>query len=126
MCGTFTHIVSDLLVTDRGDATQFKPLLGATAALFDVDEVSADKAYSSKKNLQAAVDAGAVPYIPFKVGTVGGGDDLWSKMFHYFRFKREDFLRHYHERSNVETVFSMVKMKFGGAVKSKNETKRHR
>lgn len=121
MCGTFTHVVSDLIVSDKGDATQFKPLLDATVARFDVDEVSADKAYSSKKNLQAAVDAGAVPYIPFKEGTVGGGSDLWSKMFHYFQFKREEFLGHYHERSNVETVFSMVKGKFGAALKSKNE-----
>lgn len=43
-------------------------------------------------------------------------------MFHYFQYKREDFLAHYHGRSNVETVFGMVKAKFGAAVKSKNET----
>lgn len=122
MCGTFTHVVSDLIVSEKGDATQFKPLLDATVARFDVDEVSADKAYSSRANLQAAHDAGAVAYIPFKAGTVGGKDDLWSKMFHYFQFKREDFLAHYHERSNVETVFSMVQAKFGKHVKSKNPT----
>jgi transposase len=121
MCGTFTHVVSDLIVSDAGDATQFKPLLDATVARFDVDEVSADKAYSSKKNLEAAKAVGAVAYIPFKEGTVGGKADLWSKMFHYFQYKREDFLAHYHERSNVETVFGMVKAKFGGAVKSKND-----
>lgn len=121
MCGTFTHVVSDLIVSDAGDATQFKPLLDATVARFDVAEVSADKAYLSRMNLQAAHDAGAVAYIPFKEGTMGGGTDLWSKMFHYFQYKREEFLGHYHERSNVETVFSMVKAKFGAAVKSKNE-----
>lgn len=71
MCGTFTHVVSDLIVSDAGDTAMFKPLLDATVARFDVDEVSADKAYSSKKNLKATVDAGAVPYIPFKAGTVG-------------------------------------------------------
>lgn len=33
----------------------------------------------------------------------------------------ERFLSHYHQRSNVETVFHMVKTKFGDSVKSKNE-----
>lgn len=121
MCGTFTHVVSDLIVSEKGDAAMYRPLLDATVARFDVAEVSADKAYSSKRNLEATVAAGATPYIPFKAGTVGGGDDLWSKLFHYFRFKRDDFLSHYHERSNVEAVFGMVKAKFGAALKSKKE-----
>ena len=38
---------------------------------------------------------------------------------HYFRFRREEFLAHYHKRSNVETAFSMVKAKFGGAERSR-------
>lgn len=119
MCGTLTHIVTDLIVTNKGDATQFEPLLDATTARFNVEEVSADKAYLSKKNLQAAHDAGAVPYIPFKEGITGKGPKLWSSMYHYYHYKRDEFLGHYHRRSNVETVFSMVKGKFGAAVKSK-------
>lgn len=121
ICGTLTHVVTDLIVSDAGDATQLDPLLDATATRFEVARVCADKAYSSRANLEAADKHGAVAYIPFKTGTVGGKADLWSKMFHYFQYKREDFLAHYHERSNVETVFAMVKGKFGGAVKSKNQ-----
>ena len=34
-------------------------------------------------------------------------------------FDRGTFLQHYHRRSNVETVFSMIKGKFGDAVRSK-------
>jgi transposase len=34
-------------------------------------------------------------------------------MYHKFAYHRDDFLAHYHRRSNVETVFSMVKAKFG-------------
>ncbi|MBU0953234.1 MAG: transposase [Nanoarchaeota archaeon] len=37
-------------------------------------------------------------------------------------FNREKFLAHYHKRSNVETVFHMVKTKFGDSVKSKTKT----
>ncbi len=43
-------------------------------------------------------------------------------MFGYFMFRREDFIAHYHKRSNVETTFSMIKRKFGHALRSKTET----
>lgn len=48
-------------------------------------------------------------------GSQPSRNDLWKKCFHYFSFKREEFLRHYHKRSNVESTFSMVKAKFGDA-----------
>lgn len=122
ICGTNTHVVTDLLVNEFGDATQFKPLLDATSQRFTVAEVSADKAYSSKANHTAAQRAGAVPYIPFKEGTTAkNGPALWRKMFHYYSYKREDFDAHYHRRSNIETAFSMVKMKFGQTLRSKKE-----
>ena len=41
-------------------------------------------------------------------------------MFHYYQFKGPEFDQHYHRRSNIETVFSMVKGKFGGFVRSKS------
>jgi hypothetical protein len=31
----------------------------------------------------------------------------------YFQFKREEFLQHHHKRSNVESMSSMMKRKFG-------------
>ena len=34
---------------------------------------------------------------------------------------REEFMRHYHQRSNVESVFSMIKGKFGDAVRAKSD-----
>ncbi len=45
--------------------------------------------------------------------------DVWHKMFHYYAFKRDEFLRHYHRRSNVETTFHMIKSKFGSRIRSK-------
>ncbi|MDI6655356.1 MAG: hypothetical protein QME59_05660 [Candidatus Hydrothermarchaeota archaeon] len=41
-------------------------------------------------------------------------------MFHYFQFNREDFLEHYHKRSNAESTFNMIKAKLGDKLKSKN------
>ena len=40
-------------------------------------------------------------------------------MWYYFNFNREEFLKHYHKRSNVECAFSMIKAKFGGSVRAK-------
>jgi hypothetical protein len=42
-------------------------------------------------------------------------------MFLRFMLHREDFLKHYHQRSNVESTFSMLKRKFGDSVRSKTD-----
>ncbi len=61
-------------------------------------------------------------FIPFKSSNIARIEDFaWTKMYHYFMFNRETFLEHYHKRSNVESVFSMVKGKFGDSVRSKSE-----
>ncbi len=121
-CGTVTNVCTDLLVNHKGDATQLEALLEQTTKHFRVEEVSADMAYSSKKNHVAILRAGAVPYIPFKKNaTAKTGPAIWRKMFFLFSYKREEFMEHYHRRSNVETLFGMVKGKFGKSVSSKNE-----
>ena len=66
---------------------------------------------------------GAVPFIPFKSNTQPDrGTDVWSKMFYFYNYKRDEFMSHYHKRSNVESVFQMIKSKFGEKLRSKNET----
>jgi hypothetical protein len=88
-----------------------------------VQEVVQGYLIISGDNLQTAVDPGATPYIPFKSNTTGkSGSELWKKLFHYYSYKREEFLIHYHKRSNVETTFSMIKAKFGERLRSKTET----
>jgi transposase len=42
-------------------------------------------------------------------------------MYHLFVYQRDTFLAHYHKRSNVETTFSMIKRKFGDALRSKSD-----
>lgn len=64
-----------------------------------------------------------MPYIPFKSNTTGQGNTpLWRKMWAYYNFQRDEFLAHYHKRSNIETVNSMIKTKFGGKLWSKTPT----
>lgn len=125
VCGTKTHVVTRAVVTDQNanDCPEFKGLIEATCAAFNVKEVSADKAYLSNANLETVVNRGAVPYIPFKANTRGDtGSALWRKLWHFFQFNRDEFLAHYHRRSNVESTFSMIKAKFGSALRSKSET----
>jgi transposase len=42
-------------------------------------------------------------------------------MFHYFQLRRDEFLQHYHKRSNVESTFSMMKRKFRDGLRSKTD-----
>ena len=122
MTGVKSNIVSAVEVNDSGDAPMFRPLAKTTAANFDVEEFSADKAYSSYANLEYAEKLAAVPYVPFKVNSVAGkGPGIWDRMFAHFTLKRDAFLSHYHKRSNVESTFSMIKRKFGDAVRSKTD-----
>lgn len=128
MCGVRTNIVTSVEITGcyANDSVYFKPLVDATAQNFTMREVSADKAYISQKNLQAAVNHNAMPYIPFKVGSTGNSTNpkqstLWKNMYHYFSLNNERFMAHYHKRSNVETTFHMIKSKFGDALRSKTE-----
>ena len=124
MCGVITHIVTSVEVTptETADAPWLPSLVTSTAQHFDIREVSADKAYSSRKNLQAIDAIGASPYIPFKSNTNGIGkrsDGLWNRMSHFYNFNRSAFMEHYHKRSNAETTYAMIKAKFGGNVRAK-------
>jgi len=126
MAGVKTNIVTSVEVTGRdgADSTQFEPLVTKTATNFKIGEVSADKAYSSRANLQTVKDAGGTAFIPFKSNAIPGknADSLWSQMYHFYHLNNAEFSARYHKRSNAETTFSMIKGKFGDAVRSKTET----
>jgi transposase len=125
MCGTTTKVVTGVEVSGwtAHDTNYFVTLVERTAARFDVEKVSADKAYLSHKNTDAVESVGATPFIPFKSNSLPPAEDsAWSRMYHYFMFNREEFLTHYHMRSNIESAFSMIKAKFGDSVRSKSDT----
>jgi hypothetical protein len=134
MCGVNTHIITAVVIKDKNasDTAQLPELVKKTAKNFDLKVVCADKAYGSLKNYKAIMDHGAVPYIPFKSNQTGKGIDqakkphpatpLWKRMHNLFSAYPEEFNAVYHERSNVEAVFSMLKRTLGGAVRSKDPT----
>jgi hypothetical protein len=42
-------------------------------------------------------------------------------MYHYFQLNKDEFMGHYHKRSNVESTNAAIKWKFGETLKSKNQ-----
>jgi len=134
MCGTTTHIVTAVVIKDKdaSDTTQLPQLVEMTARNFDMIEVCADKAYGSIENYEVIAKNGAVPYIAFKTIHSGAGKnrqkrmtpagELWKQMYRLFHMHADEFYAHYHQRSNVESVFSMIKAKFDDVVRSKSET----
>jgi transposase len=125
MTGVKTNIVTAVEILDRdaGDCPQFKPMVETTAQNFTVKETPADKAYLSHDNLNLLDSMGGTAFVPFKVNSAPGEDgSVWAKMYGYFQFRREEFMAHYHLRSNAESTFSMVKAKFRDHVRSKTDT----
>jgi transposase len=124
MCGVKTNVVTAVEIGERyaGDCPQFAPLFNATKQNFHIREASADSAYLSYENMEMVGQAGGTPYISFKDNTTAVKGGLLAKMFHLYNLNRDEFLSHYHKRSNVETTFSMIKAKFGDSLRSKTDT----
>ena len=128
--GVKTNVITAVEITKEygSDSPQFIPLLNKTSRNgFDVQEVSADKAYNSVANYNAVREIGGVAFIPFKSNATGNSGfskgskgKLWRKMFLYFQMNQDEFMQHYHLRSNVESTNMAIKTKLGDCLKSKN------
>ncbi|MBN1896670.1 MAG: transposase [Candidatus Aenigmarchaeota archaeon] len=127
LTGTKTNVIVGAKIGEENsaDCPQFVPLVTeAHDNGFTIEKVTADMGYSSRENYNTATKIGAEAYIPFKSNSTGlsRGSYTWKKMYHFFQFNRDEFMGHYHDRSNVESTFNMVKAKFGDKLKSKNWT----
>jgi len=130
MVGTRTNIIASVGVTDHrtNDSPMLPALLETSAKRFSMKRVSADKGYLAESNVKAITAHGAEPFIAPKVNTTFRRPvdasrkkaKEWDKMLHYYLYRKDDFLHHYHRRSNVETTFHMIKSKFGSRIRSKS------
>lgn len=107
------------------DSPQFKDLVLNTKRIYDIREISADKAYSSRENLNIVSQIGGIAFIPFKKSVTKksrmSGSFLWKRMYKFYSEHQEEFMQHYHKRSNSESTFHMLKIKFGSHLRSKYE-----
>jgi transposase len=124
MCGVKTNVITAVEIGKEfsGDSPAMPSLVNTTAKAFTISEVSADAAYSSTVNMASVTTHNGKPFIAFKSNTKAKTAGLFQQMYHYFQFKREEYLQHYHKRSNVESTFSMLKRKFGPDLRSKTDT----
>ena len=124
--GVKTNIIPSVKITSEfdNDSPELRELVKTTSENFEMEEVSADKAYLSRDNMNLIEEAGATPFIPFKSNATAKPKNsaIWKKMFYYFQLNNEEFLQHYHKRSNAETSVHMIKSKFGDSVRSKTWT----
>ena len=124
MCGVKTNIVTAVEIRGREahDAPLLPDMLESTAKNFTMHEVSADKGYLSVNNVKKIVGSGAAPFIALKTNSQPQtSSKVWNDMYYYFQLKRDEFLEHYHKRSNVETTFHMIKSKFRDSLRSKTD-----
>ncbi len=69
LTGVKTNIIASARITegDANDSPYFKPMVGeADKGGFNIEEIDADKAYSSRENYDFCDEIGATAYIPFK------------------------------------------------------------
>jgi transposase len=128
MIGVKTDIVLACSVTDEhgGDSPQFVPLLNRVKELgHSPARVVADKAYLSRQNLDEAGRLGIDPFIPYKANSTGRSrgalSPMWSRKYHEFMSKRDEFDQAYHKRSHSESTFSAIKRKLGEPLLSHNQ-----
>jgi len=125
LIGTKTNIICSCEITpgNFADIKQAPALLIKANANFKMKEVSGDKAYGSKMVFRIIKSLEAIPYIPFQTRikeTKADAPEIWNEMFLLFRDKKDEWGDHYHKRSNVETVFWMVKKNLGEYLLSRN------
>jgi transposase len=124
LTGTTTQVVVAVVVSgrDSADSPQFPGLVNTAAKHFKIRQMTGDKAYTGSENFQTAEDLGGTLYAPFKVNTSGTTGGIFQRMYHQFCLNKDEYLAHYHRRSNIESVFSAVKRLFGDSVRSKTDT----
>ena len=106
------------------DSPLLKPLLEHTRSYVKAKELSADAGYLSRKNADLVSGAGMQPFIMPKKNVRSlnlGSQGAWGKMIWLWKKHRDIFGMHYHQRSNVESTFGMLKRKFGYHTRAKSE-----
>ena len=123
MSGTETHMITAVVIKERdaADLAQLPELLRITKQNFIIEEVICDRVYNTVENQRLIAEAGAEAYIPFKTTHTGLRGGIWKVKLTQWNENREESLAHYGQRAQVETMFSMMKMKFGNNLRSKNE-----
>jgi len=105
------------------EVNYLEPLL---ESLWDIGNVLADSGYLSRENCRVIYRKGGTPYIRPKKNTTGKSWqgkrhvywDPFTEMIEQYQKNPNEWMKVYHQRSNIEAVFSALKRKLGGYVSS--------
>jgi len=99
------------------EVTQLEPLL---EPLWGIGNVYADSGYLSVNNCWVIVMKGGTPFIHPKITTTGNSkhENPFTDMIQRYNQNKKEWLKKYHQRSNIEAVFSSLKRRLGGFVTS--------
>jgi transposase len=103
--------------TNVHEVTQLETLL---EPLWDLGNVYADSGYLSGNNCWVIVMKGGTPFIRPKRNTNGKTvkGRAFAEMIERYKQDKEEWMHKYHQRSNIEAVFSSLKRRLGGFVTS--------
>lgn len=99
------------------EVTQLEKLL---QPIWEIGDVYADSGYLSANNCWVIKDKGGTPYIRPKKTTTGQrkNGSAFNEMIEQYRENKKEWMKKYHQRSNIEAVFSSLKRRLGGFVTS--------
>ena len=106
------------------EVTQLEILL---EPLWDLGNVYADSGYLSVNNCWVIKEKGGTPFIRPKKTTTGKRDNgrAFTEMIERYNENKKEWMKKYHQRSNIEAVFSSLKRRLGGFVTSIKRSIQH-
>lgn len=126
--GVKSKIVTALNVeVDKGkDNIIFREHVDKTVRNFQINEWSGDGMYWAKDNCKKISEIEAKPYFNCKKSWNGkqSGVPSWKEMNQESKDNKEEYDKHYHKRSNIETANQMKKMLHGDKVYSELKSAR--
>jgi len=127
--GVKSKIVTAIDIKKGDDNKIFREHVDRTSKNFKINEWSGDGMYWCKKNCKKVSEKGAKPYFKCKTGRTAwngkqDGFPSWKVMNLESKENLEEYGKHYHKRSNVETANMSKKMLHGEKVYSEYKSAR--
>lgn len=119
--GVKSKIVTALNIERGKDNIIFREHIDKTSENFKIDEWSGDGMYWSKANCKKVAEHEGKPYFKVKSSWNGkqSGVPAWKEMNLASINNKEEYDKHYHKRSTIESANMSKKMLFGDKVYSK-------
>ncbi|MFW6305735.1 MAG: transposase [Candidatus Saliniplasma sp.] len=101
-----TGIIHHFTITpgEKHDSPEFERLM---KELPQVDEVMADKAYTSRKNCRIVADKNGVPFLHFRENATSSakGKPAWKISYYQYIDNEEEWIESYHQQKSLKQFF---------------------